>query len=146
MILGLGNPLRRDDGAGHAVVEHLRVTGLDVQAVPRDPTALMDAWQGADEVWVVDAVVSGAPPGTLHRFDASRGPLPAVWRGSLSTHGLGLHEALELARATGDLPPRLEVIGIEAGDLGDGAGLSPAVAAAVEAVAKELEETCTNTT
>ena len=51
---------------------------------------------GAAAVYLVDACVSGAPPGTIHRFDATAAPLPDLGSG-LSTHGFGAPVAIELA-------------------------------------------------
>jgi hydrogenase maturation protease len=102
-----------------------------------DAAALVEAWTGADHVVVVDAAVSGAAPGTVHRFDARAEPLPARSLRS-STHGFGVADAVELARALGRLPPRLDVYAVEAADVGAGSGLSPAVARAVEELARAL--------
>lgn len=100
----------------------------------------MDAWDGAAEVFVVDAVRSGSPPGMLHRIDASTGPLPATLSAA-STHTLGVGEAIELARALGRLPERLVLYGIEAESIAAGAELTPSVAAAVDdAVGRLLQE------
>jgi len=111
-----------------------------------EPTSLIDAWEGADAVWIVDAVRSGAPPGTVHRLDASCTELPAkLFRGS--THHLGLPEAVELARALGRLPRRLVVLGVEGGSFEAGQTLTPAVARAVDQVADQLAAEvagCTN--
>jgi len=140
LILGIGNALRRDDGAGPAVAARLagRVPeGVEVRVLPGEATGLMDAWAGHDHVIVLDAVASGARPGTLHRFAAADGPLPAAFS-SLSSHGLGLAEAIELARALGRLPRRLMVYGIEGEDFRPGEGLSPSVEEAVGRVASEL--------
>lgn len=142
-MIAVGNPLRRDDGAGAEVVSRLRGSvpaGVALIEAGGEPSELLDAWEGAESVVVVDAVRTGAEPGSLHRFDASSAPLPAQ-TGSASTHGLGLAEALELGRALGRLPARVVVVGIEAGDEGQGAGLSEPVAAAAEsAAALVLEE------
>ena len=102
-----------------------------------DCASLLDTWAGATHVVIVDAAVSGATPGTVRRFDARAEPLPARALRS-STHGFGVPEAIELARSLGRLPDRLEVYAVEAGDLGAGPGLSPAVEAAVAALAREL--------
>jgi hydrogenase maturation protease len=88
---------------------------------------------------VIDAVSSGAEPGTVHRFDASRTPLPASLRRASSTHALGLAEAIELGRALDRLPARVIVYGIEGERFEAGAALTPAVAAAVEAVAAAVQ-------
>jgi hydrogenase maturation protease len=94
-------------------------------------------WREADVAVVIDAVSSGAEPGTVHRFDATSAPLPARLRGSTSSHALGLAEAIELGRTLGRLPGRLIVYGIEGERFEAGTELTPAVAAAVEAVALE---------
>jgi hydrogenase maturation protease len=91
-----------------------------------DPTALLDAWEGAARVWLVDAVVSGAPPGTVHRVDAGAGTLPAGHRGG-STHQLGLAETVELGRALHRLPGGVIVYGVEGASFALGAPVSAAV-------------------
>ena len=89
---------------------------------------------GVDEAVIVDAVRSGAPTGTIHRFDAGAGPLPASLRGVASTHHVGLAEALELARALGRLPARTTVYGIEGISFDAGAPVSAPVVAAIDEV------------
>jgi hydrogenase maturation protease len=56
----------------------------------------------------------------------------------LSTHGFGLAEAIELARALGGLPPRCVVYAIEGSSFEEGAALSPPVVAAAAEVARRL--------
>jgi hydrogenase maturation protease len=83
---------------------------------------------------VIDAVRSGAPPGTIHRLD---GDPPAAMRLG-STHAIGLAEAIELGRALDRLPAHLELYGIEGAHFETGAELSPEVARAVEALCERL--------
>ncbi|MDE3154179.1 MAG: hydrogenase maturation protease [Acidobacteriota bacterium] len=140
MVIGVGNPLRGDDGVGAAVVRRLRTRvwpGVAVRELDGDGTALMEQWSGAAAVVVVDAMVSGAAPGTIARFDAVREPLPAG-AFHLSTHALGLSDAIELARAMEALPPSLIVYGVEGEGFDAGAPLSAAVAAAVPVVAERI--------
>jgi hydrogenase maturation protease len=139
-VIGVGNPWRRDDGAGVAVARRLgelAPPGVEARTHEGDGAGLLDAWAGERHVVIVDAARSGAAPGTLVRFDAGAEPLPARGLRS-STHGFGVVEATELARSLGRLPERLEVYAIEAADLGAGPGLSPSVASAVEALARQL--------
>jgi hydrogenase maturation protease len=92
---------------------------------------------------VVDAVVTGGPAGTLHRFElgAEAPPLPAGVRERGGTHAVGLATAVELGRALHRLPARVVVVAVEAGGFDVGAPLSPPVAAAVDdAVALALRE------
>lgn len=141
VAVGVGNPYRSDDGAGIAVAERLReaAAGVEVVTCEQEPLRLLDAWSGADLAIVVDAVSSGAAPGTVHRFDATSEPLPStLFRGS--THALGVGDAIELARSLDRLPRRVLVFGIEGERFTAGEELSAPVAAAVEPLASELAE------
>ncbi len=151
VVIGVGNRLRGDDGAGLEVTERLREAapaGVDLVSCDAEPTRLMDAWSGFDSVVLVDTVTSGAPAGTLHRFDAEEAPVPArVFRSS--THAIGLAETIELARALGRLPRRVRVYGVEGAEFGTGRPLTPAVEAAVGRIVHEVltdleEEACTS--
>jgi hydrogenase maturation protease len=141
-VVGVGNSWRRDDAAGLAVARRLAGTLPDqVEVLEREgePTALIEAWDDAEAVWLVDAVSSGAPAGTLHRVDASRNALPSeLFR--TSTHHVGLAEAVELARALDRLPPRLVVYGVEGERFDVGDGLTPEVAAAADRAADAVRK------
>jgi hydrogenase maturation protease len=118
---------------------------LEVIVCELEPTRLIDAWDGAAAALVVDAVASGAEPGTVHRFDATTEPLPSREFRS-STHALGIGETIELARAIGKLPPRVVVFAIEGEVFGSGTELSDGALGGVErAVELVLEEAgCTS--
>jgi hydrogenase maturation protease len=110
-----------------------------VRAFEGEPIGLVDAWAGAGEVILVDAVASSAPAGTVHRMDLRAAPLPTALAAP-STHAFGLGETIELARALDRLPPRLTLYGIEGEAFAAGEGLSPAVHAAVGDVARAVRE------
>lgn len=139
-VIGIGNPDRGDDALGREVVRqlsgtmpaHVELIGLDGEAA-----SLLAKLDGADIAYLVDACISGAPPGSIQRFDATTTPLPHDGF-AMSTHGLGLAEAIELARALGQLPESCVVYAVEAASFEAGAPLSPPVAAAVHAVAEQL--------
>ena len=142
-MIGIGNRVRGDDAAGPTVADRLRARvgpGVDIVVCSAEPSRLIEAWAGAESVTLVDAVSSGAAPGTVHRFDASDGAVPARMFGSSSTHAIGVAETIELARALGKLPPRVRVYGIEGGDYTTGAALSAPVDAAVDAVVAAILE------
>ena len=139
-VIGVGNPDRGDDGAGPAVARWIAgrlPPDVEVMEHGGEATSLLAAIEGAGAVYLVDACVAGGKPGDLHRFDAAAGPLPSNTFG-FSSHGLGLAEALELARALGQLPPRCVVYAIEGESFESGLGLSPAVAAAVAEAGRRL--------
>ncbi len=140
LVIGVGNAMRGDDGAGLAVARALAARvgpGVRVMEASGEGAALMDAWCGAETVILVDAARSGAPPGTIHRFDAVREPMPARFF-HYSTHAFSVAEAVELARVLGALPPRLLVFGIEGRTFEAGAALSPEAARAAEEAAEEI--------
>ncbi len=99
-------------------------------------TSLMEAWREYSRVFIVDAVSSGAPPGDIHRLDASK-PIPSKFF-SCSTHNFGVAEAIELARTLIQLPEHLQLYGIEGKNFQPGEILSPEVEPKVESVADEI--------
>jgi hydrogenase maturation protease len=137
VVIGVGNPLRGDDGVGLAVAAALeeRVPpGVSVIPCEQEPSRMLDAWDGAQGAIVIDAAASGDEPGRIRRFDASETPVPAgVFRSS--THAFGVGDAIELARALGRLPRRVLVYGVEGGRFEAGAPLTAHVDEAVESVA-----------
>jgi hydrogenase maturation protease len=140
LVVGVGNPDRGDDAAGRRVAQLLRKQRsgeVEIEELDGEPTALLSRLERARAAWIIDACRTGAATGTVHRFDVSALPLPQVCLG-LSTHGMGLAEALGLARALGQLPARCIVYGIEAGQFHAGAGLSAAVAGSVPVVAARV--------
>jgi hydrogenase maturation protease len=143
-VIGVGNPYRHDDGAGLAVItalhaafgDHPRLRLLDLDG---EPVRLVQAWTGSELVILVDAVRSDQPAGTLHEAteaDLADLPSPGVALGG--GHLLGISEAVELARAIDQLPPRLRVVGIEGADFDHGEGLSDAVVVACAELAARL--------
>jgi len=139
-LIGIGNQFRRDDAAGLEVARRLHLAdppGVKILEQEGEPTSLIEAWSEVDEALVVDGVSSGSEPGTLHRFEASEGPLPAELF-KPSTHALGVAEAIELGRELGRLPGRLVVYGIEGESFEVGEGLTPVVEEAVAQLVTEL--------
>jgi hydrogenase maturation protease len=140
IVLGVGNADRGDDAAGPAVAQHLQSllpAGVEVITHSGEATALVAQMEGATSAFLIDACASGAPPGTIHRFDVSAAPMPDIALG-LSTHGFGLATAVELARALGQLPRLCIVYAIEGVLFETGTPLSPPVAATVAEVACRL--------
>ena len=153
IVIGIGNPERGDDAAGRETVRRLRATmPADVAIAEADgeTTSLLALLDGAAATFWVDACASGAPAGTIRRFDLAEDRLPPT-ASAVSSHGIGLAEALELARVLGQLPARCVVYAIEGQSFAAGVGLSPAVERAVVEVvqrlcselAKPMEAACT---
>jgi hydrogenase maturation protease len=141
LLLGIGNEFRSDDGAGIAVAREVAAAGLagvDVREMSGEGTALIEAWNGRTRVILVDAVsVEGGVPGTIHRLQAHRQPVPSGFF-RYSTHDFGLSEAVEMSRQLGTLPPTLAIFGIQGANFDYGTTLTAAVADAVVRAAEEI--------
>ncbi|MBM3579066.1 MAG: hydrogenase maturation protease [Alphaproteobacteria bacterium] len=140
VVLGVGNLDRGDDAAGRFVARRLREAQLDdVEIIEKggEATQLLAALEAASAAFIVDACASGVEAGALRRFDVAAQPLPSK-AFALSSHGLGLAETIELARALGRLPPVCVVYAIEGESFETGAPLSPKVAAAITGVVEKL--------
>lgn len=143
VVIGIGNPYRRDDGIGPIVagaIDALHLPGVRVVISDGEPVALLAAWEGAGLAVVVDTIRQEPPePGRIHRLTPAQ--LGSDDPGA-SSHGFGVPYALRLGRALGREPGRLVILAVEGADFADGTGLSgPASAAvpgAVAAVRAEL--------
>ena len=131
-IIGCGNADCGDDAAGVLVARRLREWGLDA----REATSLLDAWEPGDEVVVVDAMMSGREIGAIATWDGDDVPSERTFR--VSSHGLGLIEAIRLARVLDRSPARLRVYAIEGRRFAVGSDVSPEVMRAVEAVSAAI--------
>jgi len=142
VVIGVGNPLRGDDGAGLAVVGALRahLQGGEIALCEQEgePLGMLEQWKGARAAVIVDAVRSGAAPGTIHRVEATPASIPARPEGRSSTHALGVVEAIELARALKRLPPRVVLFGIEGESFQVGSAFSAPVAAALPTLTRRV--------
>ncbi|EME55073.1 hydrogenase maturation protease [Amycolatopsis decaplanina] len=133
LVIGVGNEFRRDDGVGPAVARAVARHGVQATISDGDTVRLMETWEGAELVIIVDAVrrVSGVD-GRWHRTTLPQhGPIA-------SSHGFGIPEAVELAEVLGRLPSRLVIFAVDVTDVGFGPGLTPAVNAAVPAVTEAV--------
>ncbi len=135
VIIGMGNPQLSDDGVGIVVARavgerlkqrmHLTVTELHTGGI-----RLMEAMAGFNRAVVVDAMVSGAAPGTLHRFDPEDF---ITTKNTFSSHDTDFATAYELGRMAGvHLPEQFSFWGIEVREFDlFGEKLTDEVAAAV---------------
>jgi hydrogenase maturation protease len=144
VVLGLGNVLHADDGAGAQVIKRL----LEDARVPADVELVEGGTLGLEllpYVWdcsrliVIDAVDVGEAPGTIVRMNAEElNSLP----GSSSVHQLGVSDLLVALRVLAQREPSVVLLGVQPESTDWGTELSPAVAAAMEwlvtAAVKEL--------
>jgi hydrogenase maturation protease len=130
-IIGCGNPSCGDDAAGLLVAARLRALGINATPCTTAPDLA-----GEDDVILVDAMQSGAAPGSIRVWDGPEVPRAIGVR--CSTHGFGVADAVAIARAIGRAPARLRVYGIEGATFGPGTEVSPAVDGAIEIVVASI--------
>lgn len=142
LVLGIGNPYRRDDAVGVLAARQLAALGFDAREMSGEGSALIHAWEGRMRVVIIDAAHSdSAAAGTVHRLEAgAAGPNNALPKTLFhySSHQFGLVEAVEMARVLGTLPPHLILFGIEGADFSHGEDLTIAVAAALQEVVDSI--------
>jgi hydrogenase maturation protease len=135
-IIGCGNRHRQDDAAGVLVAERLRELGIPAEVQTGGAFELVESWNGDIDVVLVDAVVTGAPVGTVQMWEGCPPRVPS--RPHFSSHGFGIAEAINLAEILGVLPRRLRVYGIEGSEFADGETVSPEVLGAIEQLAQQI--------
>jgi hydrogenase maturation protease len=142
LIIGCGNLLRGDDGAGPELIRRLKERGLpdDVGCVDAgtDGMAVALRMRGVSDVVLVDACRSGNEAGTLFNLSAEDVErLPP--HGGVSIHDVRWNDALAFGRLlVGGQMPRATAWLIEAANFELGASLSPAVDRAVDELADLL--------
>lgn len=143
LILGVGNLLLSDEGAGIQVIERLQerydlpaeVQALDGGTLGMD---LLYYLEGVDCLLIVDAVETGEPPGTLIRLAGDK--VPAFLSVKISPHQVGVPDMLFAAKLKGCAPQDIVLWGVQPGSLDIGLELSPAVAAQVDPLVEKLCE------
>lgn len=116
VVIGLGNPLMADDGLGLAALERLRAEWAlppEVELVDGGTwgMSLLPIIEDAAQVVLLDAIRTGAPPGTLQVME--RDALPRYLSAKLSPHQVDLRDVLALAELRGTLPHDIVAIGLE---------------------------------
>jgi len=139
VVVGLGSPYG-DDQAGWRLAEVLaRSAELPARVIAvREATQLLNALRHCERLIAVDACRSGMPAGTVtHLYWPD--PRIAV-RHHRSTHGVGLFDVLKLAERLGDLPPSVEIFGIDVADCLPGHEIGGKVLRAVAHLAAQLRD------
>jgi len=135
LVMGLGNRIMTDDGAGLVALDRFRaryrtpptVEYLDGGTLGLDLLCYME---GFENILIADCLTSGREPGEVVRVEADR--IETTFERCLSPHQMGLRDLIGVLRLQGRLPPRMTVVGIEGHDLDVGEALSPPVEAAME--------------
>lgn len=134
LVAGIGNVFLGDDGFGSEVARRLAAEPLpeDVTVVDygiRGMHLAFDLLEGCDRLILIDAMPRGGAPGDVVVLEVGPDDLGS---GELDAHGMAPASVLAGLGALGGRLPRTFVVGCEPADVGEGMGLSPSVAAAVD--------------
>jgi hydrogenase maturation protease len=146
-VIGVGQALRGDDGAGPEAVRLWRrsyattahIAAVQIHVLEQVGPELLELLADLDAAIVVDAVRSSSPAGTIHNLTLDQ--LHGFRRDLRAAHGWGIPETLRLGQAImpDQLPRRLCLLGIELENTRLGTGLSAVVARALPAACEALD-------
>ncbi len=142
-VIGCGNPNRRDDGVGPAVIARLKTRslpkGVDLHDAGTDGMGVMYKARGATHLVIVDARVPDGSPGAI--YDVPGHVLEAPPPQSLNLHDFRWDHALFAGRKIygEEFPAQVKVFLIEAESLELGLGLGEVVETAADSVADTIQ-------
>ncbi len=143
LVIGIGNPLRGDDGAGLELARFLesRLQDLvETEYCHGNLLELMDRWRDRERVFLIDAVsTENANIGALHQFAAHKDPVPAIFS-QASTHLMDIVQVIELSKVLGKMPEKLILFGIEGKRFHLETGISKELKAMLDDVAERIEQ------
>jgi hydrogenase maturation protease len=143
LVLGVGNLIQSDDGAGiHAIrrLQDITVLPDDVEMIDGGTLGLelLHCLEGVTRLVVVDAVEAGEAPGTLIRLTDDQ--VPAYLSLKMSPHQIGLPDLLFAAKLRDLYPQQVVIWGIQPAVIEMGLELSPVVADRLDALVQEVAD------
>jgi len=142
LVLGIGNVLLGDEGAGVHAVRRLERESWPPHVTLLDGGTggfhLLSLFQEYERIVLVDATMDGQPPGTVRVI---RPRFASDYPKTLSAHDIGLKDLVESAALLGHAPEVvLIVVSVKTLPEGLHAELSPEVASSLPRVAELVRE------
>jgi len=145
IVLGLGNILNRDEGAGVYALKELEKIlpekiKAEVELVDGGVLGmeLLPYVEQASHLLILDAVDSGAQPGEVREY--AKDEIELFYQGRISWHQLGFQEVLAVAKVRGKYPENVYLIGVQPANIKTGLGLSQKMKTSVQRMAKRAVE------
>ncbi len=140
LVLGVGNPLLKDDGIGIHVVRELEkeVDGADFKEASVSGLELVEMLRGYERAIIVDAVKTrDGVPGKIYKLTPN--DIPTMH--GISPHDVDFRTAIEFGeKFIGEMPERIEIYGIEVENVTEfGEGLSRDLKKSLPAIIKEIK-------
>lgn len=143
LVIGIGNGFRKDDGVGLEIarrIEELKLPGITVTKTTGDLSNFINTFRDYETLIIADSIKSSGNPGMNIRIDISDLDEDFELSPKISTHWLGILEALRLADNIGNLPEKTIIYGVEGIDFSFGVGISPGLFNTIEFVVNEVIE------
>lgn len=145
LVLGVGNTLMRDEGAGVHVIRYLENLGqglADTQLIDGGTLSfsLAPLLQQVSGLIVIDAAQLQAPAGSVSVFEGGYMDDFLGRARRLSVHEVCLTDLLGMALAAGELPQRRALIGIQPASVDWDESPGPSVAGAIPLAGKRTLE------
>ena len=121
LVLGIGNPLRSDDGVGIHVIEALKAENLGKSVDIKEGLSgldMLNAIIGYERIIMIDAIKTGGESGTIYKLSVE--DLHAQQTlDTFSTHDVDIPTMLKLGRDLypGKIPEDIVIIAVEAEDI-----------------------------
>ncbi len=121
-VLGIGNSILSDDGVGVHVVERLKaeeiLPGVVLTVGGTGGSVLIDMIEEGDRLIIVDAIVTGAAPGTIHELSV-QDIVSTVPIHLASAHDFDFLTILGLGKEVlgKEIPSEIMIIAVEAADI-----------------------------
>ncbi|MCE5194848.1 MAG: HyaD/HybD family hydrogenase maturation endopeptidase [Nitrospiraceae bacterium] len=147
LIMGIGNILLMDEGAGVRVVEDFQKRYFlpeDVEILDGGTSGieLLEYIENRENLFIIDVVKSGAKPGSIIRMEGDE--VPKYFAGKISPHQIGVSDLLAAAALTLRMPKQIVLLGIEPSELKTGLEMTDIVKSSVpkisDMLADELEK------
>lgn len=144
-VLGIGSPFG-DDQLGREVIKLLQQQKDLLPYIPQDLELtycdrpgiyLLELMRNAHCVFLIDAIQSGAATGTIHCFKNKE--IEQI-EPSLSTHSIGIAEAMLMGSALHALPQHVILYGLEIGEVLCEFGLTRPIIDAIHTLSIRIAE------
>ncbi len=141
LVLGVGNPILRDDGVGIHVVRELKkqLTGVDFREVSVSGLELVELFKGYEKVIIVDAIkTKEGKPGRIYKLTPEQ--IPTLH--GVTPHDADFRTAIEFGeKFIGGMPKKIDIYGIEVEEVTEfGEDLTPDVRKAIPDIIKKIRK------
>ncbi len=135
-VIGIGNTLMGDDGAGVEVLAMLKgrvPEGVDIVELGTGGINLVHVMAGYDSVVIIDAGDFGGWPGEIRAFEPD--DVQSVKTVGYSLHDWDIFTSIGISKKTGDCPGKIRIVAIQPENLKMGEGLSETVKSKLQELA-----------